>query len=218
MSEAPAGPAAGEATPGPAAPAVTHLLYLHGFRSGPQSTKARLMAAWVAAHRPSLTWDCPQLPASPAAALALARERMAGWPTATRAVIGSSLGGFYATVLAEALGCRAVLINPAVEPARDLATRIGETTTWHGDEPFHFRAEFIPELQAMHPGPITRPERYFALIAKGDEVLDWREMVARYPGARLMLREGGDHALSDFPDHLPAIADFLGWKPEPGRA
>ncbi|GAP34772.1 YqiA/YcfP family alpha/beta fold hydrolase [Piscinibacter sakaiensis] len=205
--------AAGACGPTGNAPPVTHLLYLHGFRSGPRSTKARQMAAWLAAHRPAVAWDCPQLPPSPAQAMALVRARLAAMPAATRAVVGSSLGGFYATVAAEAFGCRAVLINPAVEPARDLADRIGETTTWQGDEPFHFQPAFIGELQALHPGAITRPERYFALVAKGDEVLDWREMVARYPGARLMLRDGGDHAMSDFPDHLPAIADFLGWAP-----
>ncbi len=192
-------------------PPVTHLLYLHGFRSGPRSTKARQMAAWVSEHRPGLVWRCPQLPPSPAEAWAQIRLLTATWRPDTAAVMGSSLGGFYATALAEALGCRAVLINPAVEPARDLAGQVGETTSWHGDEPFHFRAEYLDELRALTAVP-TRPERYLALIAKGDEVLDWREMSGRYPGARLTLREGGDHAFSAFTEHLDEIADFFGWR------
>ena len=122
------------------------------------------------------------------------------------AVIGSSLGGFYATVVAERIGCPAVLLNPAVDPARDLAKYIGEQTTFHDPaERFFFRAEFVDELRALAPAAITRPERYFAVIAKGDEVLDWREMSARYAGARIKLLEGGDHALSDFDAHLPDI-------------
>ena len=198
---------------------VSHLLYLHGFRSGPQSTKARQMAAWVAHHRPGLVWACPQLPASPAQAIALASGLMADWPAAGRAVVGSSLGGFYATVLAERLGCPSVVINPAVEPARDLAAQIGTTTTWHGEEPFHFEARHVEELRAMAPGPLSRPERCFALIAQGDEVLDWREMAARYAGAQLQVLEGGDHALTGFEDHLPAIARFFGWEaPAPATA
>ena len=190
--------------------AVTHLLYLHGFRSSPLSTKARMMAAWVQAVRPDLVWLCPQLAASPRDALAQLHAATVDWPAAQAAVIGSSLGGFYASVLAESMGCRAVLLNPAVNPARDLARHIGETTAWHSDEPFHFRAEFVEELRAMTPAALTRPERYFAVISKGDEVLDWREMSARCAGCRVKLLEGSDHAITDFAEHLPDVVRFLG--------
>ncbi len=190
---------------------TTHLLYLHGFRSSPQSAKARRMAAWVKEHRPDLHWWCPQLPPSPREAMALVLAGTSDWPRERMAVIGSSLGGFYATAVAERLACPAVLLNPAVDPARDLAKYIGEQTSWHDpDQRFYFRPEFVDELRALTPGAITRPERYFAVIAKGDEVLDWREMASRYAGCRIKLLEGGDHALSDFDDHLGEIAAFLG--------
>ena len=187
-----------------------HLLYLHGFRSSPQSTKARLTAAWVARMRPDVQWCCPQLPPSPAEAMAMLSQRIEAWPAAHCAVIGSSLGGFYATALAERLGWRAVLLNPAVDPARDLAKYIGETTAWHSDERFFFEPGFIDELRAINPSELSRRERYFAIIAKGDEVLSWIEMSARYRGCKLKLLEGGDHALSDFEQHLPDVMRFLG--------
>jgi predicted esterase YcpF (UPF0227 family) len=188
----------------------THLLYLHGFRSSPRSFKAQRLAAWVREHRPDLHWWCPQLPPSPREAMARVFDGLAGWPRERIAVVGSSLGGFYATVVAERLGCPAALLNPAVDPARHLAGYIGDQTAWHDpSEHFYFRPEFIGELQALAPPAITRPERYFAIIAKGDEVLDWREMVARYPGAAIELLEGGDHAISDFEQHLPALLRFL---------
>lgn len=190
---------------------TTHLLYLHGFRSSPQSAKARRMAAWVKEHRPDVHWWCPQLPPSPREAMALVLDGVSGWPRELMAVIGSSLGGFYATATAERLGCPAVLLNPAVDPARDLAKYIGEQTAWHDpNEHFYFRPEFVDELRALTPSAITRPERYFAVIAKGDEVLDWREMASRYAGCRIKLLEGGDHALSDFDAHLAEIVAFLG--------
>ncbi|MDE2298413.1 MAG: esterase [Burkholderiales bacterium] len=189
---------------------TTHLLYLHGFRSSPQSAKARITAAWVQQHQPDLTWWCPQLPPSPREAMQMLLDRLADWPAAQTGVIGSSLGGYYATALAERLGCRAVLLNPAIEPARDLAQHIGETTAWHSDARLYFRAEYIDELRAIAPAALTRPERYFAIIAKGDEVLSWVEMSARYRGCRVELLEGGDHALSDFADHLPEVLAFLG--------
>jgi predicted esterase YcpF (UPF0227 family) len=103
-----------------------------------------------------------------------------------------------------------VLLNPAVDPARDLAEYIGETTAWHSDDRFFFEARFIDELAQVTPAAITRPERYFAIIAKGDEVLDWREMTARYAGCRIKLLEGGDHALSGFDTaHLPDVLQWL---------
>jgi predicted esterase YcpF (UPF0227 family) len=190
---------------------LSHLLYLHGFRSSPQSAKARVMGAWMRAHRPDVQWWCPQLPPSPREAMRLVSAGIASWPRQRMAVVGSSLGGFYATVVAEAVGCRAVLLNPAIEPARDLAKYIGEQASWHDpDDHFFFRAEYVDELRALAPAAVTRPERYFAVIAKGDEVLDWREMSARYAGARIKLLDGGDHALSDFEDHhLPDIVRFL---------
>lgn len=198
----------------PAAPhgpaPVTHLLYLHGFRSSPQSAKARLTAAWVQQHHPDLQWCCPRLPPSPRDAMRELLDRVAGWPGARSGVIGSSLGGFYATALAERLGWRAALLNPAVDPARDLQKYIGEITAWHSDERFYFRAEFIAELRALAPPTLTRLPRYLALIAKGDEVLSWAEMSARYRGARIRLLEGGDHALSDFDRHLPEVMAFFG--------
>ena len=175
------------------------------------------MAALVAAHHPGVTWWCPQLPPSPRDALALLTQGIAGWPRESMAVIGSSLGGFYATAVAERCGCKAVLLNPAVDPARDLAAYIGEQTTWQNpDEHFFFEARFVDELRALQSGPLKTPHHYLAIIAKGDEVLDWREMVGRYPQAQLRLLEGGDHALSDFAQHLPALAQFLNLAQGPG--
>ena len=189
---------------------TTHLLYLHGFRSSPQSAKARTMAALVADRHPSVTWWCPQLPPSPQAAMALLDAGLAGWPKESTAVIGSSLGGFYATAIAERHACKAVVLNPAVNPARDLASYIGEQTAWHRpDEHFYFEPRFVEELRTLHAGALKTPENYLAIIAKGDEVLDWREMAARYRGAQIHLLEGGDHALSDFDALLPLILDFL---------
>jgi predicted esterase YcpF (UPF0227 family) len=189
---------------------ATHLLYLHGFRSSPQSAKARQVAARVQAQHPGVTWWCPQLPPSPQAAIALLRQGIADWPWATMAVVGSSLGGFYATWVAEHTGCKAVLLNPAVDPARDLAQYIGEQTTWQNpQERFFFEPAFVDELQALTLHNQPPSERYRVLIAKGDEVLDWREMAARYASAQPTLLEGGDHALSDFDAHIDGVFRFL---------
>ena len=189
---------------------TTHLLYLHGFRSSPSSTKARLMAAHVAQHHPGVQWWCPQLPPSPQAAMDLVTQGIAHWPRGSMAVVGSSLGGFYASWVAQRMGCPSVLLNPAVDPARDLARYIGEQTTWQNPaERFYFLPEYIDELKALDMRGRAPAAPELALIAKGDEVLDWREMTGRYPQARLTLLEGGDHALSGFEAQLPAVVEFL---------
>ncbi|PUE59770.1 esterase [Limnohabitans curvus] len=193
---------------------TTHVLYLHGFRSSPQSTKAQQMTKVMAEQYPHITWWCPQLPPSPQAAVALIHQGTADWPAHRMAVMGSSLGGFYATWLAVQRGCKAVLLNPAIDPARDLATYIGEQTAWHDPtERFYFAPEFVDELRVLEVGPLPHPERVWALIAKGDEVLDWHEMTVRYPGSQQVVMEGGDHAISNFESYLPQVLAFLDLQP-----
>ena len=143
--------------------------------------------------------------------MALVDALIRDWPRDTMAVMGSSLGGFYATWVAQRTGARTALLNPAVDPARDLANHIGEQTCWQDpDEHFFFRREFVDELRELDAGALAHPERLMAVIAKGDEVLDWREMHARYQGCRIKLLEGSDHGLADFDDHLDELAEFLG--------
>ncbi len=198
-------------------PATTHLLYLHGFRSSPQSMKAQKVADRMRTQHPDVAWWCPQLPPSPREAMDLVAQGIEAWPRATMAVVGSSLGGFYARWVALQTGCRSVLLNPAPFPARDLAHHIGEQTAWHDPaERFFFEPGFVAELQAQQDDIArlsarapAKPERQFAIVAKGDEVLDWREMVAFCAGGTTRLLEGGDHAISDFDAHIDGLFRFL---------
>jgi uncharacterized protein len=199
--------------------AVTHMLYLHGFRSSPQSMKARQVHAWIARHRPDIYWWCPQLPPSPAQAFDMTLDALRQWPMESTVLVGSSLGGFYATALAEAVGCPAALFNPAVLPARDLARHLGLQTQWHDPlDTFFFREEFIAELEAITPRQLTRMARYHPVIASGDEVLDWREMNARYDGAPMLLIQGSDHALTEFAEPLAYMVRSLGLVPAQASA
>jgi predicted esterase YcpF (UPF0227 family) len=190
--------------------ATTHLLYLHGFRSSPQSAKAQIMAQRVQTRHPGVTWWCPQLPASPAQAMDLLLQGTADWPREQMAVMGSSLGGFYAAWLSAHLSAPAVLINPAVHPSRDLARYIGEHPVWQDPaQSIFFEPAYVQELQVLESQRLPTNPATLALIAKGDEVLDWREMLDRHQTGQVRLIEGSDHALSDFDEHLPQILEFL---------
>lgn len=187
------------------------ILYLHGFRSSPNSFKAKLLAARVAELGHAERWRCPQLPVSPLAAIALAEEMGAGARDVT--VVGSSLGGYYATYLAEKHGWRAVLLNPAVLPQRDLSAYLGEQPLWHGGGSIVVEPHHLDELRMLGVTSVTRPERYYLIAATGDEVLDYREMLAHYPGVETTLIDGGDHAISDFAQYADGVLAFCGIRP-----
>jgi predicted esterase YcpF (UPF0227 family) len=198
------------------------ILYLHGFRSSPHSAKAQMMARRMRQLGMADRFYAPQLPASPKAAMDLALAWVRQLDVTQEAlsqnlsIVGSSLGGFYATWLAQRLNCRAVLLNPAVQPPRDLQNYVGVTTQYHSDEPFEFKVEYMAELQALTVPVISRPERYFLIAATGDEVLDWHEMVTHYPGARQYVIEGSDHGISEFEDYVDDVLAFCGIAPQSG--
>ena len=189
------------------------LVYLHGFRSSPQSIKAQIMVRAVAAlpeaARPRL--HVPALLTEPADAVAVVAawiEREVRSPATDLTLIGSSLGGYYATHLAERCGARAVLINPAIRPYDDLAPYTGTQTNLYTGEAFEVIDEHFAQLRSLRVARITRPERYFLLVRSGDEVLDWRESVAFYGGAWQYVAGGGDHGWTDFAGEVPAVLRF----------
>ncbi|HLR13033.1 MAG TPA: YqiA/YcfP family alpha/beta fold hydrolase [Burkholderiaceae bacterium] len=191
------------------------ILYLHGFRSSPQSFKARITAKALQQRAFQGTWFCPQLPPGPARAMAMCDEAIEqaiaqrGLDPATGlTVIGSSLGGFYANCVAEKWQCRAVVLNPAVHPLQTLSGYVGKQTLFHTGEPFDFLPEYLDELAQLTPPRPADPQRYYLLACKGDEVLDWRDMADWYQGSRGHILEGGDHSLSAYEDWLPEILDF----------
>jgi hypothetical protein len=148
---------------------------------------------------------CPQLPPSPLAAIALAESMIRPGTT----VVGSSLGGYYATRLAEKHELRAVLVNPAVAPYDSLKQFLGPQRNLYTGEPFEFSPEHLAELRAIE-GPASKPERYWLLVETGDELLDYRQAVSRYAGACQTVLSGGDHSFTRWADYLDEIVAFAG--------
>jgi hypothetical protein len=186
------------------------ILYLHGFRSSPQSNKAQMIRAALAARGRLDDLVCPQLPVSPRAAAQVIEAAARLEEPDRLAVIGSSLGGYYATWLAERSGCRAVLLNPAIAPYQDLREHLGTQPVFFSDQTIEVRPEHMDELRALEVPAITRPERYLLVAATGDELIDWRTMAAKYAGCRQRIVEGSDHQLSDFAGHLGEVLAFCG--------
>jgi hypothetical protein len=192
------------------------LVYLHGFRSSPQSRKAQqfvhAVAAMPAAVRPRLyVPDLQHDPRKAVAAVAAWIEHELGAAASTElTLVGSSLGGYYATHLAERFGARAALINPAIRPYDDLKPHIGTQTNLYTGESFEVTAAHFGELLAQKVPRITRPERYFLLVRSGDEVLPWHEAVVFYGGAWQYVAGGGDHGWEDLGPEIPSVLRFAG--------
>ena len=190
----------------------TLLVYLHGFRSSPRSSKAVITGEAVKALSTSIDsieWYCPQLLASPKASMDMVIQHIEESMYDRLVVIGSSLGGYYANYLAERYGCKAVALNPAVRAPKELATQVGMLTSYDTNEPYDFRPEYIDELKALQIEAISNPTRYFLMAAKGDELLDWQEMVDFYQGAHQLVLDGSDHGIADYPEHLPKVLKFI---------
>ena len=187
------------------------VVYLHGFRSSPRSSKARMTGDAIAQRVEQgapIEWYCPQLHASPQESMDMVRRHIDASKADRLSVIGSSLGGFYTNYLAEQYGCKGIAFNPAVRAGRELAPHVGVMTAYDSEEPFDFRAEYIDELNRMQVESITLPERYLLLAATGDELLDWREMAAFYPGAQQIIIQGSDHGIHNYSEYLDSVVGF----------
>jgi predicted esterase YcpF (UPF0227 family) len=185
------------------------LIYLHGFNSSPQSHKARVLSDHLAARGLARRYVCPALPHRPVDAVRVAEALIQAASGTDICLVGSSLGGFYATHLAEKHALRAVLINPAIDPHVGLRAYLGPQQNLHSGEPYELTETHLEQWAQQYVPGIT-PSRYLLLVETGDEVLNYRVAVERYKGARQVVVAGGDHTLQSFPEHLPLILEFAG--------
>ena len=192
------------------------IIYLHGFRSSPASWKSRLLAEEMARRGLADQFICPALSPFPDVAMAAVSRLIEASKTPVT-LVGSSLGGHYASHLAEKHGLNAVLINPAALQGDflpgavdgvDVSKFIGEHANFHSGERFHFTAEHAAQLKAQAVRPT--PSRYWLLLETGDEVLDYHSAQAFWFGCRQNIIEGGDHSFTRFPEFIPQILEFAG--------
>lgn len=185
------------------------LIYLHGFLSSPLSAKATLTRDWLTASRLPITFEVPALGDLPEQALTAAETVViTALQRGPVGLIGSSMGGYFATLLAERFGLRAVLVNPAVRPHRRMDRYFGSNTNPYTGAQFVLDAAHARWLAQQLPVAID-PALYWLLTQQADEVLDYREAVEFYAGCRQTVEPGGNHQFVGFERHLPAIVDFL---------
>jgi predicted esterase YcpF (UPF0227 family) len=187
------------------------IIYLHGFNSSPASHKAQVMKAYMEGRGLGAHYQCPVLPDTPDEAIRAIELAIGTRDPGKVTLIGSSLGGYYATWFVEKHGCRAVLINPAITPHIGLEAYLGAQKNLHTGQPYELTRAHLEGWRRLLLERVD-PERYLLLLETGDEVLDWREAARKYEGARASIRDGGDHSLQGFEDHLERILAFAGMK------
>ncbi|USD64899.1 esterase YqiA [Vibrio sp. SCSIO 43136] len=186
------------------------LLYIHGFNSSPKSMKANLMRDYIAQHRPDIRIEIPQMACFPEQAaqqlLDLVKQYQADYRIG---LVGSSLGGYLSTWLNHQFGFKAVLVNPAVKPYELLVDYLGEQTNPYTGQEYMLESKHIDQLKALDTPKLNRVEDFWLLQQTEDEVLDYRQAVTKYQGAKQSVEQGGDHSFVGFERYLGQIIDFL---------
>ena len=185
------------------------LLYIHGFLSSPLSFKAQQTQAWLAANHPEIDYHCPQLSPYPAETQQHLEQLMESLSPRPVYLMGSSLGGFWATWLSEKYNVRSLLINPAVRPQSFMPNYVGmELKSYHSNDVYFLHDHHIDEIKLVDVQP-KRLDNYWLLVQTGDETLDYRHAVKKYAGCKQTIEQGGDHAFQCFERYLESGLAFL---------
>jgi len=184
------------------------IIYIHGFNSSPASHKANQLRQRLVAMGQEHEFACPALAHWPDQAMAQLEGQIATAEPNQVTLVGSSLGGFYATWLTEHLGCRSVLVNPAITPHEGLRAYLGQQKNLYTGEEYELTEDHLAQLKTLYIARPKQMDRYLLIHTTGDELLDWRVAVQRYQGCRQIVVEGSDHGFSEFGDYIDSVLEF----------
>lgn len=184
------------------------ILYIHGFNSSPASRKSNQLRQRLAAIGRENDFSCPALSHHPQDAMTVLEARVVDAGAHNVTLVGSSLGGFYATWLTEKTGCRSILVNPAITPHEGLRAYLGLQTNLYTGEEYMLTENHLAQLKSFYVTRPARKDRYLLIHTTGDELLDWRLAVERFRGCRQIVVDGSDHGFSEFEDYIDCVFEF----------
>ena len=184
------------------------ILYLHGFNSSPASRKSSQLRERLAAKGREQEFSCPALSYRPQDVMSMLEGLIVEAGAQNVTLVGSSLGGFYATWLTEKTGCRSVLVNPAITPHEDLRAYLGLQKNLYTGVEYELTEDHLAQLKSFYVPQPVRMDRYLMIHTTGDELLDWRVAVTRFRGCRQIVVDGGDHGFREFGDYIDSVLEF----------
>jgi predicted esterase YcpF (UPF0227 family) len=186
-----------------------YLLYLHGFLSSPQSKKAQETVEFCENFNDRLEIYLPLMGSGPAETIKQLENLIQSLESKELILMGSSLGGYYATYLSEKYNCPAALINPAVRPFELWESHLGEHKNFYSDDIHLVTHQHIEELRDLEVKKLSNPDNFLILVQTDDETLDYRDAVQKFSSSLCWVRENGNHSYEKFAEELPEIFDFL---------
>lgn len=191
-----------------------NILYIHGFNSSPLSVKAEQTRLYFYNNHPNVHFHCPQLVSNPKGAINQLEQIIESSELSSLwYLIGSSLGGYFASYLSEKYDFPSVLINPAIKPFELLKDYIGEQVNPYTEEVYQVTKKHMIDLKAIEPKSpsfdMQQKNNYLVMVQTDDEVLNYQQAVEKYHHCKLLIEQGGDHSFVNFEQHLPTIADFF---------
>ena len=185
-------------------------LYIHGFNSSPLSFKAQCFSQFITTKYTDDRCYTPSLSAFPVVAIRqLSMFIEQHLEQSKVALIGSSLGGFYATFLSQKYDLPAVLINPVVNPHKLLINYLAKNKNYYTEQKYELSYEHVKQLEALIVKQPTFPEKLMVLLQKGDDVLDYHLAEREYARSHLLVEAGGNHSFENFSRHCDTIYTFL---------
>lgn len=185
-----------------------YLLYLHGFNSSPLSSKARMTYDYCERRGMAARIAVPELPHVPAQAMGEMCDIIEAQSRPV-VLIGSSLGGYYASYLAEKYDLRAALVNPAVNPVQLWREHLGENCNYYSGRRYTITQDHVEQLRAIDTPVLRHPGNFLLLVQTGDETLDYRLAVDKYKDSTRIIQDGGNHGFAGYEAMLPTIFEFL---------
>ena len=156
------------------------MLYLHGFLSSVQSLKAQQTLAYCSEIGLRENITIPQMNHGPAETIAALHALIDENDAGNLVLMGSSLGGYYATYLSEFYEAPAVLINPAVRPYELWESRLGENRNYHSGKIHVVTREHIEELKQIDVPVLSKPKNFKVFLQTSDEVLDYQQALEKF--------------------------------------
>jgi predicted esterase YcpF (UPF0227 family) len=187
------------------------LLHIHGFLSSSHHARQNKLENYINAQQLNVEVLCPELPDNPAPALAVLEQIIEQALSERRqvALLGHSLGAYFATYLADKYQLRAVLLNPVVRGYDIMCEFFGQGFNDHTKTSFEIGEADIQCLIGLYLEKLSNPDSLMVIQQAADAVVDPLDAEDYYRACRLKIESDGHHDFNGFERIVVDVVNFL---------